>query len=130
MLTCASASMAAPTPSARLQVAGLARRHRHTAVVARTWLQHALPMLFGLKLLNTPRRALLAGGCGGCAADPGAAVRWRRQLAAPGDGVQVSERLATELAAAPDAWHHRDRIAGGLGVRDPAGTCEIARVAS
>src|SRR4029079_2587552 len=30
--------------------AGLARQHRNTAVVARTWLQHALPMPFGLKL--------------------------------------------------------------------------------
>src|SRR6195952_5161325 len=30
--------------------AKLARQHRHTAVVARTWLQHALPMPFGLKL--------------------------------------------------------------------------------
>ena len=30
--------------------AGLARQHRDTAMVARTWLQHALPMPFGLKL--------------------------------------------------------------------------------
>ena len=30
--------------------AGLAREHRDTAMVARTWLQHALPMPFGLKL--------------------------------------------------------------------------------
>ncbi len=30
--------------------AKLARQHRATAVVARTWLQHALPMPFGLKL--------------------------------------------------------------------------------
>src|ERR1700755_237360 len=30
--------------------AALARKHRNTAVVARTWLQHALPMPFGLKL--------------------------------------------------------------------------------
>src|SRR5216683_2973528 len=30
--------------------ANLARRHRTTAMVARTWLQHALPMPFGLKL--------------------------------------------------------------------------------
>ena len=28
----------------------LARKHRDTAMVARTWLQHALPMPFGLKL--------------------------------------------------------------------------------
>src|SRR4051794_26931898 len=30
--------------------AKLARQHRGTAMVARTWLQHALPMPFGLKL--------------------------------------------------------------------------------
>src|SRR6218665_579815 len=30
--------------------AALAIKHRNTAVVARTWLQHALPMPFGLKL--------------------------------------------------------------------------------
>src|SRR5215813_10235118 len=30
--------------------ARLARAHRNTAVVARTWLQHALPMPYGLKL--------------------------------------------------------------------------------
>src|SRR6266403_3377862 len=30
--------------------AKLARQHRTTAMVARTWLQHALPMPFGLKL--------------------------------------------------------------------------------
>ena len=30
--------------------AKLARKHRDTAMVARTWLQHALPMPFGLKL--------------------------------------------------------------------------------
>ena len=32
--------------------AGLARLHRNTAVVGRTWLQHALPMPFGLKLAD------------------------------------------------------------------------------
>src|SRR5712675_791057 len=31
--------------------AGLARQHRNTAMVARTWLQHALPMPFGLKFV-------------------------------------------------------------------------------
>ncbi|MCJ9735525.1 lyase family protein, partial [Bradyrhizobium sp. PRIMUS42] len=30
--------------------AALARNHRNTAMVARTWLQHALPMPFGLKV--------------------------------------------------------------------------------
>jgi len=34
---------------------GLARQHRTTAFVARTWLQHALPMPFGLKLAEYAR---------------------------------------------------------------------------
>ena len=98
--------------------AGLARQHRDTAVVARTWLQHALPMPYGLKLaeyaaalhrsrarLRRLRRETLALQFGGAAGT----------LASLGDkGLQVSERLATELKLPlPDApWHtHRDRIA-------------------
>src|SRR6516164_9726729 len=98
--------------------AGLARRHRQTAVVARTWLQHALPMPFGLKLaeyaaalhrsrtrlmrLRAETLALQFGGAAGTLAALG------------GKGLEVAERLADELklqlADAP--WHtHRDRIA-------------------
>ena len=43
--------------------AALARKHRNTAVVARTWLQHALPMPFGLKLAESPPRCI-ARRCG------------------------------------------------------------------
>lgn len=98
--------------------AELARRHRNTAVVARTWLQHALPMPFGLKLaeyaaalhrsrlrLRRLHRETLALQFGGAAGT----------LAALGDkGLLVAERLAQELKLPlPDApWHtHRDRIA-------------------
>src|ERR1700681_2656203 len=116
--------------------AGLARQHRNTAVVARTWLQHALPMPFGLKLaeyaaalhrsrlrLQRVRSEALALQFGGAAAT----------LAALGDkGLLVAERLAQELAlplpAAP--WHtHRDRIAEAASVfAILAGTCgKIAR---
>ncbi|HMM92411.1 3-carboxy-cis,cis-muconate cycloisomerase [Bradyrhizobium sp.] len=116
--------------------AGLARRHRDTAVVARTWLQHALPMPFGLKLaeyaaalhrsrvrlrrLPSETLALQFGGAAGT-------------LAALGDkGLQVAERLAGELKLPlPDApWHtHRDRIAEAASVfAILAGTCgKIAR---
>jgi 3-carboxy-cis,cis-muconate cycloisomerase len=116
--------------------AGLARQHRHTAVVARTWLQHALPMPFGLKLaeyaaalhrskmrlqrLRSETLALQFGGAAGT-------------LAALGDkGLQVSERLAQELKLPlPDApWHtHRDRIAEAASVfAILAGTCgKVAR---
>src|SRR5215469_11914454 len=98
--------------------AGLARKHRHTAVVGRTWLQHALPMPFGLKLaeyaaalhrsklrLKRLRAETLALQFGGAAGT----------LAALGDkGLAVSEALARELKLPlPEApWHtHRDRIA-------------------
>ena len=97
--------------------ADLARKHRDTAVVARTWLQHALPMPFGLKLaeyaaalhrtrlrLRRLRREGLALQFGGAAGT----------LAALGhNGLAVAERLAQELdLPLPDApWHtHRDRI--------------------
>jgi 3-carboxy-cis,cis-muconate cycloisomerase len=98
--------------------AALARAHRDTAMVARTWLQHALPMPFGLKLaeyaaslararcrLRRLRREGLALQFGGAAGT----------LAALGDkGLVVAERLAQELSLPlPEApWHtHRDRIA-------------------
>jgi 3-carboxy-cis,cis-muconate cycloisomerase len=114
----------------------LAERHRTTAAVARTWLQHALPMPFGLKLagyaaalgrsgdrLRRLRAEALALQFGGAAGT----------LAALGDhGLAVSEQLAKALdLPLPDApWHgHRDRlaeIASALAIL--AGTCgKIAR---
>src|SRR5215475_4488509 len=98
--------------------AALARKHRNTAVVARTWVQHALPMPFGLKLaeyaaalhrsklrLKRLREETLALQFGGAAGT----------LAALGDkGLAVSEALARGLVLPlPEApWHtHRDRIA-------------------
>ncbi|OCK55253.1 3-carboxy-cis,cis-muconate cycloisomerase [Bradyrhizobium sp. LMTR 3] len=116
--------------------AGLARRHRHTPVVARTWLQHALPMPFGLKLaeyaaalhrsklrLQRARSEALALQFGGAAGT----------LAALGDkGLAVAEKLAEELKLPlPDApWHtHRDRIAEAASVLAiVTGTCgKVAR---
>jgi 3-carboxy-cis,cis-muconate cycloisomerase len=116
--------------------AKLARRHRTTAVVARTWLQHALPMPFGLKLaeyaaalhrsrkrLQRLRRETLALQFGGAAGT----------LAALGDkGMPVAEKLAGLLnLPLPDApWHtHRDRIAEAASVfAILAGSCgKIAR---
>jgi 3-carboxy-cis,cis-muconate cycloisomerase len=116
--------------------AALARQHRHTPVVARTWLQHALPMPFGLKLaeyaaalhrsklrLQRVRSETLALQFGGAAGT----------LAALGDnGLKVAEKLAEALKLPlPDApWHtHRDRIAEAASVfAIIAGTCgKIAR---
>ncbi|AUC98069.1 3-carboxy-cis,cis-muconate cycloisomerase [Bradyrhizobium sp. SK17] len=116
--------------------AGLARAHRNTAMVARTWLQHALPMPFGLKLaeyaaalhrsrkrLQRLRHETLALQFGGAAGT----------LAALGDkGLAVAAQLARELdLPLPDApWHtHRDRIAEAASVfAILAGSCgKIAR---
>jgi 3-carboxy-cis,cis-muconate cycloisomerase len=116
--------------------AKLARQHRDTAMVARTWLQHALPMPFGLKLaeyaaaLHRSRARLLRLRGEALALQFGGAAG---TLAALGDnGLRVAERLAQELKlplpAAP--WHtHRDRIAEAASVfAILAGTCgKIAR---
>jgi 3-carboxy-cis,cis-muconate cycloisomerase len=114
----------------------LAGRHRRIASVARTWLQHALPMPFGLKLagyaaalgrsrerLRRLRREALVLQFGGAAGT----------LAAFSDrGIDLTARLAALLdLPAPEApWHsHRDRlaeVAAAFGIL--AGTCgKIAR---
>jgi 3-carboxy-cis,cis-muconate cycloisomerase len=116
--------------------AELARKHRDTPMVARTWLQHALPMPFGLKLaeyaaaLHRSRTRLLRLRQEGLALQFGGAAG---TLAALGDkGLLVAEKLAQELKLPlPDApWHtHRDRIAEAASVLAiVAGTCgKIAR---
>jgi 3-carboxy-cis,cis-muconate cycloisomerase len=116
--------------------ARLAQQHRDTVTVARTWLQHALPMPFGLKLaeyaaalhrskvrLTRLRAEALVLQFGGAAGT----------LAALGDnGLLVAEQLAAELTLPlPDGpWHtHRDRIAEAAAVfAILAGSCgKIAR---
>jgi 3-carboxy-cis,cis-muconate cycloisomerase len=116
--------------------AGLARQHRGTAMVARTWLQHALPMPFALKLaeyaaaLHRSRRRLKRLRGEGLALQFGGAAG---TLAALGDkGLLVAEKLAAEFELPlPDApWHtHRDRIADAASVfAILTGTCgKIAR---
>jgi 3-carboxy-cis,cis-muconate cycloisomerase len=116
--------------------ASLARRHRDTAMVARTWLQHALPMPFGLKLaeyataLHRSRKRLVRLQSEALALQFGGAAG---TLAALGDkGLLVAEKLAEALnLPLPDApWHtHRDRIAEAASVLAIiAGTCgKIAR---
>jgi 3-carboxy-cis,cis-muconate cycloisomerase len=114
----------------------LAGRHRRNAAVARTSLQHALPMPFGLKLsgyaaalarsrerLRRLRREALAlqfGGTGGTLAELGER------------GLVVAERLAALLdLPLPDApWHgHSDRLAEvASAIAILTGTCgKIAR---
>jgi 3-carboxy-cis,cis-muconate cycloisomerase len=133
------AAIDALSPDLDRAIAGfakLARQHRDTAVVARTWLQHALPMPFGLKLaeyaaaLHRSRARLKRLRNEGLALQFGGAVG---TLAALRDnGLPVAERLAQELKLPlPDApWHtHRDRIAEAASVfAILAGTCgKIAR---
>jgi 3-carboxy-cis,cis-muconate cycloisomerase len=116
--------------------ARLAQQHRKTAVVARTWLQHALPMPFGLKLaeyaaaLHRSRGRLLHLKRHALALQFGGAAG---TLAALGDqGWKVAEKLSEVLRLPlPEApWHsHRDRIAEAASVLAiVAGTCgKIAR---
>jgi 3-carboxy-cis,cis-muconate cycloisomerase len=114
----------------------LAGRNRRQPAVARTWLQHALPMPFGLKVagyaaalsrarerLRRVRKESLVLQFGGGAGT----------LAALNDrGLDVSERLAALLdLPLPEApWHsHRDRLADVAScLAILAGTCgKIAR---
>ena len=99
-------------------LAVLIKRHRNTMMVGRTWLQHALPITFGLKVagwldaINRHRQrmaeirprilTLQFGGAAGTLASLGA-----RNLA-------VADLLAKELHLTTPAlpWHsHRDRSA-------------------
>src|SRR3954469_6018137 len=133
------AAIDALLPDLERAIAGfakLARQHRNTAMVARTWLQHALPMPFGLKLaeyaaaLHRSRARLKRLRGEGLALQFGGAAG---TLAALGDeGLVGAEKLAAELElplpAAP--WHtHRDRIAEAASVfAILTGTCgKIAR---
>ena len=116
--------------------ARLAQKHRNTAVVARTWLQHALPMPFGLKLaeyaaaLHRSRGRLLHLKRHAFALQFGGAAG---TLAALGDqGWKVAEKLSEilQLPLPESPWHsHRDRIAEAASVLAIiAGTCgKIAR---
>ena len=96
----------------------LAERHRATPVVARTWMQHAVPTIFGLKVagwldamqrhhdrLQELRMRVLVLQFGGAAGT----------LASLGDkGLVASEKLAEDLKLElpPVPWHsHRDRFA-------------------
>lgn len=99
-------------------LADLAGQHRHTQMAGRTWMQHALPITFGLKVagwldallrhrerLDGLRGRALALQFGGAAGT----------LASLGDkGLPVAAELARDLALAlPDTpWHaHGDRFA-------------------
>ena len=100
------------------RLAKLAESHRTTVLPARTWLQHAVPTVFGLKvsgwldaltrhsqrMRETRERVLVLqfGGAAGTLASLGS------------DGMKVARALAEELGLVLPSvpWHsHRDRIA-------------------
>jgi 3-carboxy-cis,cis-muconate cycloisomerase len=100
------------------KLAQLTQSHRTTVLPARTWLQHAVPTVFGLKVAgwldavtrhrervrDTRERVLVLqfGGAAGTLASLGS------------DGLKVAQALAEELGLflPPVSWHsHRDRIA-------------------
>jgi 3-carboxy-cis,cis-muconate cycloisomerase len=102
----------------RSTLVGLAEKYRSTPVVARTWMQQALPTTFGFIVagwldailrhrirLGEVRQRVLTLQFGGAVGT----------LAALGsNGPSVAKALATELQLAlpPTPWHtHRDRIA-------------------
>jgi 3-carboxy-cis,cis-muconate cycloisomerase len=99
-------------------LAELATKHRSTLIAGRTWMQHALPTTFGVKVAGwldaidrhrgrvreTQRRTLVLqfGGAAGTLAALG------------GRGAEVAKNLAEELALGLPRipWHsHRDRLA-------------------
>ncbi len=95
----------------------LAGRHRRTAAVARTWMQHALPMPFGLQLAGyAAALGARASGCGGCAgrrsscSSAAPPARWRRSGNAAFRSPSGSPRCS--ISPQPEApWHtHRDRL--------------------
>jgi 3-carboxy-cis,cis-muconate cycloisomerase len=97
--------------------ARLARKHRKTPLAARTWLQQALPTVFGLKLARwaalvaRTRENLHEAAVKAAVLQFGGAAG---TLAALGKkGPRVAKRLAEELDLRLDApWHaERDRIA-------------------
>jgi len=113
----------------------LASDHRATPMPARTWLQHAVPTVFGLKVagwldalnrhstrLRQARERVLVLQFGGAAGT----------LASMGqDGLKVAKVLAKELQLGlPDLpWHsHRDRIAE-VGTTLALLTCTLGKIA-
>ena len=97
-------------------LAAMAERHRATPMIARTWLQHALPTTFGLKAAIwldalTRDRERLAAAKSRLALQFGGAAG---TLAALGDkGMPVAEALASALDLPLPAvpWHAtRDRV--------------------
>ncbi|HTD03911.1 3-carboxy-cis,cis-muconate cycloisomerase [Undibacterium sp.] len=99
-------------------LAALAERHQHTVMVGRTWMQHALPVTFGMKAagwldgmlrhrkrLFDVRQQVLVVQCGGAAGTLASLAD-----KAAGVAAALAEELELGLPAMP--WHgQRDRVA-------------------
>ncbi|VVE88307.1 3-carboxy-cis,cis-muconate cycloisomerase [Pandoraea bronchicola] len=99
------------------QLAAQVRQHRATVMVGRTWLQHALPITFGLKLAGTLDALLRARADLASVREQALCVQFggaSGTLASLGtEGPAVAAALARHLGLpdAPMPWHgQRDRI--------------------
>lgn len=97
--------------------AALAAQHRDTPMVARTWLQHALPTTFGLKAagwldaLRRDLRRLDAARAQAATLQFGGAAGTLASLGAAAPAVATALGSALSLAVAPTPWHaYRDRM--------------------
>lgn len=94
------------------------RTHRNTVMIGRTWLQHALPTTYGLKLAGTLDALLrLRGELPGLRAQVlvlqfGGAAGTLASLGGKGAGVSAALARTLGLSEAATPWHgQRDRIA-------------------
>jgi 3-carboxy-cis,cis-muconate cycloisomerase len=88
-------------------------QHRRTPMAARTWLQHAAPTTFGLKLagslvaVRTGRHRLARANAEGFALQFGGAVGTLAALGEHGPAVEAALAQALGLPLAPLPWHSR-----------------------
>jgi 3-carboxy-cis,cis-muconate cycloisomerase len=117
-LRTAGAAIVARTNRAAERALALADRYRGVAIAGRTWLQHATPTSFGLKLAMTGDALRRCGRRVEAAIDRAAVVQLggaAGTLAAYGDrGLEVAAALGRTLGLLVPSvpWHaHRDRLA-------------------
>lgn len=114
----------------------LAKKHRKAAMPGRTWMQHALPTVFGLKAagyasaLARARSRMLAAMDEASALQFGGAAGTLAALKSKGTAVAKSLAVELELSVPDSPWHsHGDRVvnvASAIGIA--IGTCgKIAR---